>query len=124
MGDGKTSGVYRNNSCTHTHRSKNAWWRVDLRQSYSIQRVQVFNRADCCGNRLNGFVVRVGDNDTWKNSKGQCGGRNNIRQGGSKSVKCGGKRGRYVYVVLAGKTNYLTLCEVRVYGIASGNSHR
>merc|ERR1711959_442108 len=90
-----------------THSNHNAWWRVDLQSTRRIERVEVWNRGDCCGSRLNGFEVHV--------DQQECGGKNNVGQGQMKSVACGGKAGRYVKVVLAGRSDYLTLCEVKVW---------
>jgi hypothetical protein len=121
--DGNTNNRFALKSCTHTNRSRNPWWRVDLRRQYSVQKVQVWNRADCCGNRLNGFVVRVGNSGAWSRN-GWCGRGRNVRQGGVATVQCRGRRGRFVFVVLQNRTNYLTLCEVRVWARAGYSSYR
>ena len=36
-------------SCTHTDMQTNPYWRVDLGAEYSIGRVKIYNRGDCCG---------------------------------------------------------------------------
>ena len=64
--------------------------------------------------RLNGFEVKVG-NHVQQDRNAQCGGKHNIAQGKSATVNCGGKKGRYVYVVNP-KTDVLTLCEVKIEG--------
>ena len=46
--------------CAHTNSDLNAWWRVDLGDSHPVSKVYVLNRGDCCGERLNGFEIRVG----------------------------------------------------------------
>merc|ERR1712072_47579 len=178
---------YGGGSCTHTHSNQNAWWRVDLQSTRRIEKVEVWNRGDCCGSRLNGFEVHVSNHGGYKliksrhecksgdthlgsglsaaecaaktrarggkffvigvgskagacyqentssascpqgwesdqydfyevdQSQQTCGGKNNVGQGQMKSVACGGKSGRYVKVVLAGRSDYLTLCEVKVW---------
>ncbi len=35
------------------------WWQVDLGQVYLIQRIVLWNRQDCCGNRLRDITVQV-----------------------------------------------------------------
>jgi putative heme-binding domain-containing protein len=63
--DGNTSGLYSDNSSTHTNEgSQNPWWEVDLGREFSIEKIAVWNRTDgALGNRLNGFTVRVLDSD-------------------------------------------------------------
>ncbi|KAI8493616.1 hypothetical protein Bbelb_285370 [Branchiostoma belcheri] len=113
--DGNDSPVYSSNSCTHTAREANPWWRVDLGSSLCVDRVVVTNRKDCCSNRLNRFKVYVGDNpDVLKNPT--CGGAQRVRGKGTITVNCGRLTGRYVGIALAGKRRVLTLCEVQVFG--------
>jgi len=67
--DGNTEGDFKHESCTHTKKTLYAWWRVDLQRSYSIKDVIVYNRSDCCGERLSKFKVYVGQKETssgWK----------------------------------------------------------
>ncbi|XP_078667082.1 uncharacterized protein LOC144908968 isoform X1 [Branchiostoma floridae x Branchiostoma belcheri] len=114
--DGNTNGDHWGNSCTHTDVEANAMWWVDLGQSYTIYRVVIFNRLDCCSERLNPFNIHIGNSDqvTW-NPK--CGGDHQINLNEpSISVSCQGMTGRYVGVRLAGsQTRALSLCEVQVF---------
>ncbi|WP_163390737.1 glycosyl hydrolase family 95 catalytic domain-containing protein [Enterovibrio norvegicus] len=55
--DGNTSGVYREHSITHTGYDPKPWWRVDLGQTESIEKIRVWNRTDCCSNRLGKFYI-------------------------------------------------------------------
>ena len=61
--DGNTDGDRVSKSCTHTKTpyEDNPWWRVDLGSSYLINRVDVYNRVDCCSNRLRNMEIRVGN---------------------------------------------------------------
>ena len=61
--DGKTDGDYRKaKSTTHTKKSDNPWWEVDLGRSQRIDRVVLWNRTDeGAGARLTDFVVSVLD---------------------------------------------------------------
>ena len=61
--DGNRNNRYGGKSCTHTHRQRNAWWRVDLGADYKVGMVKITNRGDCCGNRLSNFDIRVGNRD-------------------------------------------------------------
>merc|ERR1712022_90320 len=102
--DGNTNQRFGGRSCTHTRKNKKAWWKVDLKGKYKVDTVKVYNRADCCGNRLNGFRVDV---------SGQKCAATPRRAKKITTVKCG-KVGSSVKISLPGR-NYLTLCEVKVY---------
>ncbi|CAH1251705.1 VCAN [Branchiostoma lanceolatum] len=113
--DGNVNPNWRGNSCTHTNRDYNPWWLVDLGRSQSVGKVVVTNRKDCCSNRLEGFRVYVG-NSANVLSNPTCGGAQYPRGRPEITVNCGGRTGRYVGIALRGKREYLTLCEVKVYG--------
>jgi len=121
--DGNTETSFGKGSCTHTKKTKDPWWWVDLQKDASVSRVMVWNRSDCCGDKLNDFQVRVLDKGTdmakpeaWSDSS-VCGGKNKVdaRETGPKVVNCEKKEGRYVAIDLM-KTEYLVLCEVKVHG--------
>eukprot|EP00058_Branchiostoma_floridae_P017595 XP_002603084.1 hypothetical protein BRAFLDRAFT_116966 [Branchiostoma floridae] len=100
--DGNTDGDFHSGSCTHTNRpgNRHPWWRVDLGTAQAIGNVVVFNRQDCCSERLNNF---------------QCGGNHAVTGGQAEiTVDCGGLSGRYVGILLP-SSQYLSLCEVQVY---------
>ena len=60
--DGNTNGdVFGNGSVTHTYLQNNPWWYVDLTARYTINRINVYNRQDCCPDRLSGFKVIIWD---------------------------------------------------------------
>jgi hypothetical protein len=109
--DGNTNGRYSAGSVTHTKRQRHAWWKVNLGAKYSIQKVVVWNRVDCCQSRLNNFNVFVGSR--------KCGSVGRAHR--KNTVQCGSKSGRSVKVQLRG-TNYLQIAEVQVYGARSGRS--
>jgi len=67
--DGNTDQNFHSGSCTHTDKDQDAWWRVDLKKETLIHSVEVYNRADCCGNRLNGFQVKVGMSASWNQNE-------------------------------------------------------
>ena len=58
--DGNTDSNYWHHSCTHTLHSHGAWWRVDLGSTKRVKRVVIYNRLDCCSERLHNFDIRVG----------------------------------------------------------------
>ena len=71
-----------------------------------MSKVKVLNRGDCCGERLNGFSVRVDDIPCATNVQ--------ISQGESKVVECAGT-GSSVTIYLPTGRFYLSLCEVKVF---------
>ncbi|MCI0702092.1 MAG: HEAT repeat domain-containing protein, partial [Planctomycetia bacterium] len=63
--DGNTSGIFGDNSSTHTQEgTPDPWWEVDLGREVPVEQIVVWNRTDgALGNRLNNFTVRVLDAD-------------------------------------------------------------
>lgn len=59
--DGNTEGRYERNSVTHTQNGALAWLEVDLGQARKVGTVVVYNRTDCCAERLVGARVELGD---------------------------------------------------------------
>jgi hypothetical protein len=39
-----------------------AWWKAEFDNTYTIGKVKILNRGDCCGGRLNGAKVYIGEN--------------------------------------------------------------
>ncbi len=130
--DGNTDGSFYDGSLSTTNNDQNAWWQVDLGTPTNIDSVVIWNRTDCCGNRLSDFWVFVSNtpfatNDTPSTLQSRAGTYNIhevITNGPSPSVtipvtsmtcpsQCVAGQGRYVRVQLTG-TNYLSLAEVQV----------
>src|SRR5262249_44749921 len=59
--DGNTSGQWGDGSVTATQADAQAWWQVDLGASALIQTVNLWNRMDCCSDRLGAFYLFVSD---------------------------------------------------------------
>ena len=60
LGEGPELG-----SCTQTQLESDPWLRVELApefQAGKITKIRIFNREDCCHERLHDFEVRVGNN--------------------------------------------------------------
>ncbi|CAH1253114.1 PKD1L3 [Branchiostoma lanceolatum] len=113
--DGNTDTNYYALSCTSTAFQSNPTWWVDLGQSSMVVSVVIFNRRDCCPERLNPFNIHIGDSDQVSTNP-QCGGDHQIGLSeDSISVSCQGMKGRYVGVRLPGPYRVLTLCEVQVF---------
>ena len=61
--DGNTDGQWGGGSVTHTNGAP-SWWEVDLRDTYEIWSITIWNRLDCCSERLTNFTVTVLDSDS------------------------------------------------------------
>ncbi|KAM4688887.1 fucolectin-like [Discoglossus pictus] len=110
--DGFRDGNYFKGSCTHSIYEKNPWWKLDLKTRYKIDNVIVANRKDCCPERLKRAEIRIGDSPD--NNNPVCGIISDLNY--LTTFCCNGMVGRYVSVVIPGKSTWLTLCEVEVYG--------
>ena len=120
--DGIDDGNWTMASVAHTGLEKRPWWQVDLGANHHIEAIQIWNRADCCGERLSNFWVLVSTRpflakDTLKSLRRR---PDVFAQHVSASpdpdtlLKIGAV-GRYVRVQIDDK-NYLALAEVKVFG--------
>jgi alpha-L-fucosidase len=119
--DGNTDGVWRNGSVTHTAQPETeAWWQVDLGRSYPLSEIALWNRTDCCSDRLSRYYVLVSDqpftSDSLQATLSQPGVRAFYREetAGRPTRFPLGLTGRYVRVQLTSTSNPLSLAEVEV----------
>lgn len=61
--DGNTSGYYYDYSTTHSGWESQPWWQVDLGATYGIAWAKLFNRTDCCMERLAPYTVFLSNTD-------------------------------------------------------------
>jgi len=110
--DGDTNGNNSAGSVSHTNPVQGAWWQVDLGSEQLIQKINIFNRTDCCKDRLSNYrvsilndfgVVYEQDFHTYPNPS-------QVIDLGMEPLK-----GRYVKIQLLDK-NFLSLAEVQVWG--------
>eukprot|EP00116_Pleurobrachia_bachei_P000230 sb/3460492/ len=104
--DGNTDGNYWGNSCTHSSSASNNWWSVDLDAVSKINRVVIYGRTDCCQERMANALVYAGDEF--------CGSVTYTAGQSIFSVDCNGAVAGSVRIEQ--KYNYLTLCEVNIFG--------
>ncbi len=125
--DGNTDGDWRNGSVTHTELDSNPWWEIDLGASKELGHVFVWNRTDCCAERLRDFYVLVSEEPFVSKDLDLT-----IAQPGVRSVFVSGtpeptaeiaigQAGRYVRVQMA-EEGYLSLAEVEVFGDLGGGT--
>jgi len=125
--DGSSDGVYADGSITHTNLDTNAWWQVDLGTSAVVSSINIWNRTDCCGNRLNDYWVFVSTTPflptdtpaTLQNRANTWSSHQTVQPNPSTTIAVPQSQGRYVRVQLTG-ANYLSLAEVQVYGFLEG----
>ncbi|MCC6537536.1 MAG: RICIN domain-containing protein, partial [Bryobacterales bacterium] len=124
--DGNQSGDNGLNSVSHTNSDGQAYWQVDLGSAANLSEVVLWNRTDCCADRLANFHVLVSDTPFTGASLAQAQGVPGVTdlrfagvmgQTGRFALN---RTGRYVRVQLEG-TNFLQLAEVEVFGTAVAN---
>ena len=106
-------------SFTHTANEVDDYWMVDLGEAEAVDRVELVNRADCCGARLGGLVLHVFDGASNSVVSATV---TNPGLGAKWSYSLpAGTKGRYFRVGLEnGQKNadgnyYVTLAEVRLF---------
>jgi|GEM_PF-6399881 len=123
--DGNVSGRWGDGSVTHTEEGlPEQWWEVDLGDVASrIKEIKIYNRTDCCGNRLSNFYVFVSDvpfaGTSVAESLTQPGMAAFFQsdQAGSPTTIPIERTGRYVRVQLSQGTQPLAIAEVEVLGV-------
>jgi len=63
--DGNYNQTWGANSITHTGGEASPWWQVDLGSAQSISGVHLFNRGDCCAERLSNFIVSTSNDPNF-----------------------------------------------------------
>jgi hypothetical protein len=102
---------------THTNNEQGAWWQVQLIQPYAIDTIVLWNREDCCRDRLSNFRLSVlnGLTEVWGADYYPTSGYPNP----DLSIQPpAGTTGDIVRVQLYG-SNYLSLGEVQVFSDVS-----
>ncbi|XP_053916644.1 uncharacterized protein LOC104063070 [Cuculus canorus] len=113
--DGNRDGVWHHGSCARTLTEREPWWSVDLGGHRAVAAVMVKNRQDCCWKRLRGAQVHVGDAPAERGKDNAiCGVITDAGPGSLSTVCCHGLMGRYVSILIPGRTDALVLCEVEV----------
>ncbi|MED6259589.1 hypothetical protein ATANTOWER_025862 [Ataeniobius toweri] len=114
--DGNRNNSWDQASCSHTKNEMNPWWRLDMRKTRKVFSIKVVNR-NLFGERLNRAEIRIGDSlDNNGNHNTRCA---EIIASSKQSLyefQCNRIEGRYVNIVIPSRNEYLTLCEVEVYG--------
>ncbi len=124
--DGLRDGNWAAGSVTHTLTEARPWWQVDLGASQALQAIRVWNRSDCCAERLAGFTVFVSDADMTGRTREQLLADPAVWRWqhtgaiGRLTEVATPTRGRHVRIALPG-TGILSLAEVEVFGLPGAN---
>ena len=117
--DGNTSPYWADASLTHTDNTPGAWWQVELYGESTVETVVLWNRKDCCSERLSNFRISAldeGGDEVW----GEDYFTDLTYPETSFEVDLGGVECRTIRVARLGPDlnglNYLSLAEVEVFG--------
>jgi len=120
--DGNLDGAIGNGSVSMTYRVVEAYWEVDLGAVYDIDTVTLWNRTDCCSNRLRNFHLFVSDEpfdlDDMQYTMTQPGVldiRHREVAGRRTDIEIG-RTGRYVRIQAAYREAIVQLAEVQIWG--------
>ena len=107
--DGNTTG-----SCAHTAGQLDPWWRVQLPGPHMITKVVLYNRSDCCSERLSPVYVYVQESGIGT----LCGSHTTSSVGlALLNFTCPAPiPGDMLWVEVRGQVKWVTICELKAYG--------
>lgn len=121
--DGNTSGNWRNGEITHTDLEMNPWLELDLGAIYDLSSIRLWNRTDCCIERLTDFEIFVSDKPFTSKSPEQTRAQASVTTIANNELVRVQKtfaierKARYVRVQITGQ-GVLSLAELEVMGRA------
>lgn len=124
--DGVTDGAWAIGSVTHTESTLQPWWEVDLGNVQQIGGISLWNRTDCCQNRLSNYYVFISDTPFTSDDPsvlvGEPGVFNMLETGfpDPDQTFIINQSGRFIRIQLKG-TNVLSLAEVEVWQHPDGD---
>ncbi|MEL7231065.1 MAG: thiol-activated cytolysin family protein [Pseudomonadota bacterium] len=118
--DGNTGGVYDNTAVTHTAKQVNPWWEVDLGAVYDISEIKIWNRTDCCRERLNGTMIYAGETPIQPDDTRLIATIANIGEDDSRTFTVN-TRARYVRLIRP-LEGYVSVAEVEIFGVPARGS--
>jgi len=117
--DGNRNQKFNAKTSNHTGKGdRMPWWEVDLGAVYKVEHIRIFNRTDCCGERIRGANVILSDQPIPKPNGLKAKRKRVIPIKDVRPVydlKTGGGGVRFVRVQLP-KTGFLHMAEVEIYG--------
>jgi hypothetical protein len=113
--DDCTDGNFASRCVSHTNLQPNAWWQLALRNPSTVTRVVLWNRTDCCAERLANFRVLLLDADgieLWKADYPGLGGERRLIIDVPETPSVSKVR----IQLMGDRPEYLHLAEVQIYG--------
>jgi hypothetical protein len=112
--DGNKIGTFTSTAAGAT----DPWWRIDLGKPELVESGKIWNRDNCCPERLDGFQIWIGDETTYNGAGNflcytDTTSEHNLAPF-THSFTCNGM-GRYVFVFVPGPNRYVSLNEVEIY---------
>jgi len=125
--DGSRDGVFWNGSSSCTDSQPDSWWRVDLGGRFRLDEIRIFNRSDCCPERLSNFRLSVEDGGVEIWGQDFYVGSGYVPAGGEIVPLVGAPVGDAVQIRILGLNNanngFLTIAEVEVDGATVGTTY-
>eukprot|EP01051_Picozoa_sp_SAG22_P002491 SAG22_NODE_111_length_19607_cov_12.696637_18_plen_817_part_00 len=116
--DGDQSFLGTGDSCTHTNNGPEEWWQVDLGQMYAIDAVKLYQRTDCCQDRLVSATVAISGSADYTLGTPCFVVTSAASASQMISGNCGGYIGQFLTVSLS--NDIITICEFEAYGSLVG----
>jgi len=107
--DGNTDGSIYSGLVTHTsgESETNPWWMVSLAEKSYVAYIRIYNRVDCCGDRLNGATIYLDDLKIGVVA---------YVSGQQPYTFMVGNYGTMVKVIVPGGNKVVSLAELEIYG--------
>ncbi len=127
--DGNTDGDWANRSVTNTSTDAYSWWQVDLQSTTDVGSIGIWNRTDCCGDRLSDYWVFASETPLdstltpaqQATQPGVWASHQSAAPAPNATIStAAGTKARYVMVQLNTPNRNLSLAEVQVFGLGTG----
>ncbi|XP_032802690.2 fucolectin-like [Petromyzon marinus] len=99
--------------CCATSYEWEPWFCIALDRVYTVDAVSITNRDDAEGIRIFGAHIKVGDSPNHSENA-LCAGDIFVTPGQSVRFPCQSQLGRYVFIVIPGRMDSLSLCQVKL----------
>jgi parallel beta-helix repeat protein len=109
--DGSRDGNFNHGSVSCTDNMPYPFWQVDLEFIYSVDRIAIYNRTDCCPERLRDFVIEKSvDGKNFSPVVHHSGNAGEVLE-----LDLNGQKARYLRVSM-NRYEFLSIAEFEVYG--------
>jgi hypothetical protein len=99
--------------CKQYTTGSNPWWGVDLGSNMKVTKVKLYNRNDCCADRLESVSIYLGN--SWDSYSSNAVVASGVDVPGSSPLEVNiNANGRYLFVARPG-SDKMTLCEIQVW---------